>query len=129
RKRVRGEGELGDRAAADQVLLDDALERIGCAAAVPRAVGGHQRDRAFATDPEAVRLRAVHAALGVGEAELAQALLQERPRCERIIGRCAVAVRAEEDVPAVRANLERATEQLEIARSLGLGHGEAVYGP
>ena len=49
------------------------------AAAVPGAVGVHDRDRPLAADPEAADLGAVDSALGLVEAELAQAPLQVLP--------------------------------------------------
>ena len=59
RKAALGNHVLADRAAADEVLLDDPLEDLGRAAAVPGPLRVHDSDRTVSTHLQTVRLRAV----------------------------------------------------------------------
>src|SRR5688500_6869410 len=71
--------QILDDPSADQVLLNNPLERGRIALAVPRALGIDNRNRAALADPQAVRFRPQDAAL-VGEPQLTKAAFQEIPR-------------------------------------------------
>src|SRR6476659_2868600 len=77
-ERVDGDEKLFDRASADQVLLDDALEGLRVAAAVPRTLRVNHGDRPAFADAQAVRLGPQDAAL-VRKPELLQPFLQVVP--------------------------------------------------
>src|SRR5690606_15065149 len=80
---IDGERVVGDGAAADQVLLDDALEDLVGGGMVPGAFGVDDGDGTLLADAQAVRLRPVDARLALNEAQLGQALLQVVPGCDR----------------------------------------------
>src|SRR5438128_1341258 len=100
RQPPRGDEELVDDPAADQMFVNDALEHRRIAAPIPRAFGIDDRDRAAFADPEAVHFAAKDAAL-LRQAELLQASLQEFPRREPAILLAAFRIRliaAQKDV-------------------------------
>ena len=76
---MRGDEQVLDDAAADQMFLDDSFERGWIAFAIPRAFGVDDGDWAALTDFEAVGLRAQDAAL-IGQSQLGEATFQEVPR-------------------------------------------------
>src|SRR5688572_22951033 len=76
---MRGDEQIGDDAAADQVFLDDALEGRRIAFTVPGALRVDERDRPALADAQAIRLGAQNASL-VRQTELRQAFLQKLPR-------------------------------------------------
>ena len=93
--------QIFDDASANQVILDDALERRRIARAVPRSLWIHDRDRAALADAQAVRLGPQNAAL-VGKTQLFEARLEEIPRGEAARYLAALRLRliaAEENVP------------------------------
>jgi len=101
-KRALEEAGTCDRAAVDEVLLDDPLQRLGRAVTVPGALGVDDRDRPVGADAQAVGLGAQHAA-GLGQPELAQPSFQELPGFERAVPVAAGGnrlVAAEQDVAA-----------------------------
>src|SRR5688572_19170532 len=51
---MRGERELGDRTAPEQMLLDDSLDVFRRCMPVPGAFRVHEHDRTFTTDAQAV---------------------------------------------------------------------------
>src|SRR5262249_47542109 len=106
RQRVAREDQLLHGAAPDQMLLDDPLEHRRRAAAVPDAVGIHPRHGPALADAKALDLGPVDSAPPAVETELAQAALQELPRGLGLLARRAVAVHAQEDVPAELADAE-----------------------
>src|SRR5262245_28671460 len=125
-QRMSQERELFDRLPADQVLLDDALEHLRGAGAVPDAVGVHDRDRPVDADAKAVGLGAVDAAVS-HQSELLQPALQELPRLEA--GFLARALRlglvgAQEDVAAdlFRAELLDLGPQHPLSHVVGSAH-------
>src|SRR6185295_5613535 len=97
--------EVLDRATADKVLDQDALEILRRAVPVPRAVGVDERDRAGGTDAQTVDLGAQDAAR-VLEPELLDATLEVIPAVERLFFRRAVAADAQKDVARIGAELE-----------------------
>src|SRR5436309_12570642 len=97
-----------DDAAADEMLLDDALEHRRIALTVPSAFWVHHRDRSAFADPQAVRLRAQNPAL-LRQPELFEPSLQEVPRSQPAIFFAALRRRliaAEEDVPPRHRNAD-----------------------
>jgi len=105
RQRCIGQQEILDRAAADKMLDQDALEVLGRAVPVPRAVGVDERNRPGGADAQAVDLGAQDAAR-VLETELLDATLEVVPTFERLLRRRAVAADAQKDVTGVGAELE-----------------------
>src|SRR5512142_411831 len=90
--------------AADQMLLNDALQHYRRARMVPRALGVDDRYRALFADAQTVGLRAVD----VGQVQFRQAPLQILPGFEPFFERAALGlglVAAEEDMSANGAYL------------------------
>lgn len=80
--RFEGVGEEGvtdDRLSADEMVLDDFLEDLGCAALVPGAFRIDDRDRAADADLEAVGLGAGDAGEGTDEVEFLETALEVIP--------------------------------------------------
>ena len=76
---MRDDQQLRDRTAADQVLLNDALEDRGIAFAVPGAVGIDDGNRPAFADPKTVHFRSQDAAL-LRQPQLSQPRLEKFPR-------------------------------------------------
>ena len=72
---------IDDDAAADEMIVDDALEDRRIAAPIPRALGIDDRDRSTFADAQAIRLRAENAAL-LRQTEFLQPPLEKLPRGE-----------------------------------------------
>ena len=109
RERVLLDYVVGHRPAADHVLLDNPVEHVGIAGPVPGALRVDHRDRPALADPQAVGLRAQHAA-PLGEAELLEAALQEAPGGKAPLLVAALRDRliaTEEDVPAGDVDADR----------------------
>src|SRR5450631_2132983 len=97
RQRVGGERQRFDRSAADQMLLDDALEVGVGLRAIPGALRVDEHDRPARADAQAIDLAAQHPAVDVGELEREQALLEVIPRGERLFLRRTAAADAQEN--------------------------------
>ena len=105
---MRRDKELFDHAASDEMLLDNPFEHRRIAAAVPRAFGIDDRNRAALANAKAVDLRTEDAAL-LRQAKLLQAAFQKFPRRQAAILVAALRVRliaAQEDVPARYGNAD-----------------------
>src|SRR5215471_2337145 len=92
------EGKLLHHPSADQVLLNNSLEHIGCGAAIPDALGVDHRDRTAFADAEAVGLSAIDA---IKQAQLGEPALEILPRLDARFFRAALGlglIRAEEDM-------------------------------
>src|SRR5688572_31115399 len=76
---MRSDQQILDDSTADQVFLNDPLERGRVAFTVPRAFRIDDRDGASFTDAKAIGLGAQDAPL-IGEAQLGKPPLQELPR-------------------------------------------------
>jgi hypothetical protein len=77
-ERMLHDDVIGDRVAADEVLLDDSLDCRRIAFAVPRALGVHDGDRSALADAQAVGLRPEDTAL-FRQTQLQQAALEVIP--------------------------------------------------
>src|SRR5262245_27127470 len=95
---MRREGEVRDRTAVQEMLLDDPLDVLRRRVPVPGAFRVHEHDRPLAADPEAIRARAQDTPDRLRQADLAQALLEVLPGGLADFLRRAVAVGAEKDV-------------------------------
>jgi hypothetical protein len=71
--------QIFDRAAGDEVFLDDAFEVCRGAGVIPHAFGVNHCNRALRADAQAIRLGARDAAV-VGHAEFLQPLFEKLPR-------------------------------------------------
>src|SRR6185436_482902 len=99
-QRALQDDEFADRLAADQMLLEDALENGRIALSVPDPVGVDHGDGATAADVEAVGAGDVHVPLA-RQAQLLEPLVQELPGADRPFAAAALGlgrIAAEEDV-------------------------------
>lgn len=80
--------ELFNGIAADEMLLNDAFKNVGRDGVIPGPIGIHNGNGSMFTDPQAVGLGAVHAAVNIAgifrivEIQLVQPPLQVIPRFE-----------------------------------------------
>ena len=82
------------------MLIDDAIEVLGIAVAIPYALGVNDGDRTAGADAQAVGLGPLHST-AIGQAEFLESLLQVLPRLERTVFVAALRfalIAAEEDM-------------------------------
>jgi hypothetical protein len=77
--RIGGESELGDNLAVEQVILDDALQDLWGARAVPDSFGIDESDRAVEADPQTIGFGAIDQGHGAGEAQFFEPSFQVLP--------------------------------------------------
>ena len=73
---------LGNRNAADEMLLNYPLEHRRGARVVPHSIGVNDRDRAVTTNPKTTRAGPIHERFGPGEIQLHEAPLEVLPRLD-----------------------------------------------
>jgi len=113
------EGKLFHYSPADQMLLNDALQHLGCGRVIPHALGVHQRDRPLLANPQTVRLRTIHS---IEQSQLGQPPLEKIPRLEPHFLRATLRLRlvaAEEDVTADAGNVQSVRD---LNQAFEIGH-------
>src|SRR5215217_4341559 len=106
-QRVAREAQVFNRAAADQMFLDNALGVGDGDVAVPRPLRVHDRDRPGDADAQALALRSIARPVGAGDVQLLHTALEVVPRL--LPGALVATVRAgaEEQVPLQLSDAER----------------------
>lgn len=83
RKLATNYRKLGNRFAANEVLLDDPFKHVGCAIAVPSALGVNHSHRSVNAQLQTVRFSAIDASL-FDQIQVFQSLLKVLPRYEAL---------------------------------------------
>jgi hypothetical protein len=122
------DSEILDGLAADQMLLDDALEICLVTMSIPDSFRVDDGDGSFRTDPQAIGLRTEYAALRVDESEFVEAFLEELPGFFLLTGRRAVAADTEKDVSLIVAEVQFGSDAFET-RDCGsfVRHRRSLY--
>lgn len=125
-------GELADDAASDQMFVDDSVQDLWRAVAVPDAVRVNHRDRALHADAQAPGFGAVDPPGGARETHRLEPALEVFPGAMSHFGGCAFRlgrIHAQENVPLRGADAEHVGSGGGAGvggsgrKGVGLGHG------
>ena len=105
--------EILDGLAADQMLLDDALEIGLVTMSIPGSFRVDDGDGPLDTDPQAICLRAIDGTFRVDESEFLEALFEKLPSRFLLTRRGAVAAYAKKDVSLIVAEVQFGRDALE----------------